>query len=415
MQKKNLAIAIAIALSTPVAVFAQESASSTSSMFRFSGFGTLGAVATDTDKAQYATSVLQPGGAKKSADFGVDSLIAGQVDAQFTPQFSAVIQAVANRTADDDFVPHIEWAFARYAFTPDLTVRAGIMAVPIFMLSDSRLVGFSYAWVRPPTAVYSQSPTTKFQGGDITYRHDVSGVNLSAQAYIGRAPTDIPVAATGGHKQADLDNMFGVQLTAESGPWNFRVGYLQTDFTYRDQGIQPLFDGLRQINALVPGAAALADELDTIDKKITFMTVGGSYESGNVLLMGEYGKRKADLFLADTSSWYVMGGYRFGNFMPHITFSQVKVDSATSQSIVPSVGPLAAVAGGVNTLLSGQNVAQKTIAIGARYQFHKNADVKVQWDRVDLPNGAVGNFQKADPGFAGSKVNVYSAAVDVVF
>jgi len=93
----------------------------------------------------------------------------------------------------------------------------------------------------------------------------------------------------------------------------------------------------------------------------------------------------------------------------------VKVDSPTSQSIVPSVGPLAAVAGGVNTLLSGQNVAQKTIAIGARYQFHKNADVKVQWDRVDLPNGAVGNFQKAEPGFAGSKVNVYSAAVDFVF
>lgn len=411
MHKKNMAIAIAIALGAPVAAFAQDSASS---MFRFSGFGTLGAVSTDTDKAEYATSVLQPGGAKKKADFGVDSLIAGQVDAQFTPKFSAVIQAVANRTADDDFTPHVEWAFARYAITPDLSVRGGIMATPIFMLSDSRLVGFSYAWVRPPTAVYSQSPTTNFQGGDITYRHDINGVNVSAQAYLGRAPTDIPVS-TGGHNTADLDNLWGLSLSAESGPWNMRLGYLKTDFTYRDKAIQPLFDGLRQIDALVPGAAALANDLDTIDKKITFMTVGASYESGNVLLMGEYGKRKADLFLADTSSWYLTGGYRFGNFMPHITFSQVKVDSPTSQSVVPAVGPLAAVAGGVNTLLAGQNVAQKAIAIGGRWQFHKNADLKVQWDRIDLPDGAVGNFQKAQPGFAGSKVNVYSAAVDFVF
>ncbi|APV51520.1 hypothetical protein BWI17_18590 [Betaproteobacteria bacterium GR16-43] len=411
MHKNRMAIAMAIALGAPVAAFAQESAPS---MFKFSGFGTLGVVSTDTDKAEYAVSVLQPGGAKKKADFGVDSLIAAQVDARFTPQFSAVIQAVANRTADDDFTPHVEWAFARYAFTPDLTVRGGIMAVPIFMLSESRLVGLSYPWVRPPTALYSQSPTTKFQGGDITYRHDVSGVNLSGQAYVGRAPTEIPVSA-GGHNTADLDNMFGVQFGAESGPWTLRLGYLQTDFTYRDQAIQPLFDGLRQINALVPGAAALANELDTIDKKITFTTVGASYESGNMLLMGEYGKRKADLFLADTSSWYLMGGYRFGNFMPHLTLSRVKVDSATSQSLIPSVGPLAAVAAGVNRLLEGQNVAQKTVAVGFRYQFHKNADVKVQWDRIDLPNGAVGNFQRAQPGFAGSNVNVYSAAVDFVF
>jgi Gram-negative porin len=412
MHKKRMAIAMAIALGAPVAVFAQES---TPSMFKFSGFGTLGVVSTDNDKAEYAVSVLQPGGAKKKADFGVDSLIAGQVDATFTPSFSAVIQAVANRTADDDYTPHVEWAFVRYAVTGDLSVRGGIMAVPVFMLSDSRLVGFSYPWVRPPTALYSQSPVTKFQGGDITYRHTLGGVNLSGQAYVGRAPTQIPSATGGGHVTADLDDMYGVSFGAETGPWTVRASYLHTKFTYRDSTVQPLFAGLRQVEPFVPGAAALADSLDTIDKTITFGSVGVGYESGNLLLQAEYSKRKADLFLADTSSWYATAGYRFGNFMPHVTYSQVRVDSPTSQSLIPAVGPLAPVAIGVNTLLEGQNVAQKALALGLRYQFHKNADVKVQWDRIDLPRGSVGNFQHAQPGFAGSNVNVYSAAVDFVF
>jgi hypothetical protein len=79
------------------------------------------------------------------------------------------------------------------------------------------------------------------------------------------------------------------------------------------------------------------------------------------------------------------------------------------------VGPLAALAGGINTLLAGQNPAQNTVAVGVRWQFMRNADVKLQWDHVSLPAGATGNFLAAQPGFAGSTVNVYSAAVDFVF
>jgi hypothetical protein len=37
----------------------------------------------------------------------------------------------------------------------------------------------------------------------------------------------------------------------------------------------------------------------------------------------------------------------------------------------------------------------------------------VQWDRVRLPDGAMGSF-KGTPGFA-ETVNVYSAGVDFVF
>ena len=412
MKNRKLAVAMAIAMAAPWAAFAQEAATP---RFSFSGFGTLGAVATDTNLAEYATSVLQPGGAKKKADFGVDSLIAGQVNARATNSLTFVGQVVANRTADDDFVPHVEWAFAQYAILPDLAVRGGILAVPLFLQSDSRLVGFANPWVRTPTALYSQAPFTNYRGIDLVYRHAFGGVNVTLQPYFGKAPTDIPDASTGGHVTAELDELRGVNLMAEMGAWTVRAGYVQTQFTYRSASTVQLFAGLRSIAPLVPGAAALADSLDSVDKRITFAAAGVAYDSGNVWFQGEFGKRKADLFLADTTAWYTSLGYRFGNVMPHVTLSRVRVDSPTSQSVVPPLGPLAPIAAGINSLLAGQNPAQKAVALGVRWQFARNADVKLQWDRIDLPTGAVGNFQAAQPGFAGSTVNVYSAAVDFVF
>jgi hypothetical protein len=91
----------------------------------------------------------------------------------------------------------------------------------------------------------------------------------------------------------------------------------------------------------------------------------------------------------------------------------VSVDSPTRQTVLPPVGPLAPLAAGVDSLLAGQNLAQKTVAAGVRWHFHKNVDVKAQWDRVKLPAGGIGNF-RGTPG-AAQTVNVYSVAVDFVF
>jgi len=412
MLTKRKAIAAAIAMAAPWMAHAEDGAMPS---FRFSGFGTLGAVATNTDQAEYATSVLQPKGAKKSADPGVDSLLAGQVDVRATKDLTFVGQLVANRTADDNYTPHVEWAFGRYAITRELAVRAGILAVPVFLQSDSRLVGFANPWVRPPTSLYSQAPFTDYDGADLVYRRNMGDFALTLQPYFGRATPEVPNAATGATTKAHLDDIVGINVAGEIGAWTVRAGYLQTKFTYRTDSTAQLFAGLRQIAPLVPGAGDLADSLDSVDKKITFTTVGASYDSGNVLFQAEYGKRKADFFLADTSAWYATLGYRFGNVMPHVTYSKVTTDSPTTQSVVPPVGQLAPLAAGINTLLAGQNPAQNTVALGVRWQFARNADVKLQWDHVSLPAGATGNFLNAQPGFAGSTVNVYSAAVDFVF
>jgi hypothetical protein len=342
-----------------------------------------------------------------------DSLLAGQVTARFTRDLGFVGQVVANRRAQDDFVPHVEWAFLRYAVTPDVAVRGGVMAVPILMLSDSRLVGISFPWVRPPTAVYSQVPITNFRGADLVYRTPLGDTVLTVQPYFGKAPTDVP-SSSGAVVRTDLDHVLGLAASTAWSEWTLRAAYFQCDLTYPGQTAASLVARLRGIASTVPGADDLASRIDPTHKRLSYLAAGVSYDDGTRFAQAEYGKLGSrTLMLAETSSWYATFGYRFGNVMPHVTVSRTRVTNSVGQDVLSVAGPFADLATAVNSTLAGTNVSQRVVAVGARWQFMRNADVKVQWDHVELPDGAVGNFN-ASPGFARS-VNVYSAALDFVF
>jgi hypothetical protein len=89
--------------------------------WKFSGFGTIGAVVTDTDQAEFRSSMRQPRGATKSSpDLGVDSRLGLQGNVKFNDTFSAVGQVLTSRRDGTD-APEIEWLLA--AVTPWLDVR----------------------------------------------------------------------------------------------------------------------------------------------------------------------------------------------------------------------------------------------------------------------------------------------------
>src|SRR5271170_6366605 len=68
-----------------------------SSVFSFSGFGTVGATHSSEDSADFPAGIFHPNGAGYSRSWSpeVDSLIAGQLSARFTPELSAVLQVIA--------------------------------------------------------------------------------------------------------------------------------------------------------------------------------------------------------------------------------------------------------------------------------------------------------------------------------
>lgn len=376
------------------------------SMFSFSGFGTLGVVHSSEDQADFTSSLFKPNGAGHSHAWSadVDSLIAAQVTADFTPQLSAILQVISEQNYDNTYRPHVEWANIRYQFTPDFSVRAGRTVLPAFLLSDTRKVGYTYPWVRPPLEVYRLLPVTASDGLDLSYRLHLGELANTLQVDVGKKDTKL--VNNGG--TAEAKGSWGLSNTTEYGSLTTRITYQKSYLTIAS--LNALFDAFRQFG---PQGAAIADKYDSDDKPINFIGVGVSYDPGNWFVMGEWGKADTHSSIGKLMGWYLSGGYRFGKFTPYVTYARANADNLSDPGLAaPGAAGLNAA---LNSILSSKPV-QNTISIGGRWDFMKNADFKLQFDHTDIGTGSSGVLNNIQPGFQpGGKVNVLSATVDFVF
>ena len=159
-----------------------------------------------------------------------------------------------------------------------------------------------------------------------------------------------------------------------------------------------------------------------MDRKVNFVGIGASYDPGQWFVMGEAAKFDTHSIVGAKKAWYASGGYRFGKLTPYVTYARIKADSNTSDPGLSLAGlPPQAIPTAVflNQTLNAQlNLLpqQSTASLGLRWDFLKNAALKLQYDRVDLDPGSRGTFGNVQPDFQpGGRVQLYSAAVDFVF
>jgi hypothetical protein len=371
--------------------------------YAFSGFGTIGYVQTNTDLAQFV-SPGQSAGASKDGSFNPDSKIGGQVNAKANNVFSATVQAVSKYNSAGNWKPTIEWAFLKAQVTPELAVRAGRIGLPFYMVSDYLNVNYSNLWVRPPLDVYGQVSFSHFDGADAIYQTSLGSTTLTGQVFYGETNTPAPVRIHS-HQQ------MGLNLTAEfDNGITLRLGRAQGKITVDSTSL----DGLIGILSQTP-FASVGDELSVTKKSASFTGAGISYDHENFVGSAEFTKRKTESYISSTTGWSMTGGYRLGKFTPYAVVSKLKVDSSNVNDTIPvGVPQLAALRAGVEGLLAGQNLAQKTDSIGVRWDAYKNVAVKAQYDHIK-PDGGPGLFEKVQAGFGTSAVSAYSVSVDFVF
>ena len=368
----------------------------------FSGFGTLGYVSTNTDEALFADPG-QAGGVGKAGGFGPDSKLGGQVNAKANSVFSATVQGVAERNPKGEFRPSIEWAFVKAQATPELAFRAGRIGLPFYMVSDYINVNYSNVWVRPPLDVYGQVGFSHFDGGDAIYQTSIGGATVTGQAFYG---------STLVHSSVDIHakHEMGLNFTAEfDNGITLRVGRAQAKITVDS----PSLDGLLTTLDAV-GFPALADQISVDNKSASFTGAGISLDHDNWVGSIEYTKRKTASYISSTTGWAATAGYRIGKFTPYAVVSKLKVDSTNVDNTIPAVGPLLPLKEGVDGLIAGQNIAQKTDSVGLRWDAYKNIAVKAQYDHIK-PDGGPGLFNRVNAGFGTSAVSVYSVSLDFVF
>ncbi len=399
--------------------------------FRLSGFGTLGASRSSTNDALF-NYPGQGGGADKKASLNPDSKIALQGTYKFTPSLSATAQLMMKYDAEGEYVPNPEWVFAKWQPASGLSLRAGRMGAPFFMVSDFRDVGYANTTVRPNLDVYGQVPVSYFDGADAAYQMDVGSVTVTSTVWAGNAKSDFASAlrrngAAVPPTEVRIDNAVGLNVLAElSSGYALRVGHMQGKLTTKSALAQQLINGVSP--ALAGPAAAIAqsviDAVTTDDTRATFSGIGLTVDRDNVVAAAEFTKRKVKKgYIADTTGWYVLGGYRIGAFLPYVSFSKLKVDDPNAAMPAGADGFGAEVVGGVQGILNTQKISQRTTSVGVRWDVMRNVALKAQYDRVSKPANSNGLFLVADPATASGQsflnnkkdVNVFTVSMDFVF
>jgi hypothetical protein len=351
---------LALASATAISASSAFAATPIGDYLNFSGFGTLGAVATSTDEAEFKQA-NQSAGANKGGSAIVDSDFAMQLTATATPWLSGTVQMLSIARGMPHLTNEFEWAYVKVKPMDGLTLRGGRMALPMFAVSDSRNVGYANNWLRAPGEVYALALFSGLRGGDVTYTAPIGSTTLTASAMAGK---------TGGDRSPERsqtlegNQLRGLNLTWETEWATFRLGQIRTKV--------PL-----------PGFV----------DSYKFTGAGVMVDRGNIVAQAEYVTRRSAKLpgVVNSDGWYVLGGYRFGQLLPYASYASSR----------PKVG-------GSPFYTSGP---QHTTAIGLRWDAFKSADVKFQLERIDTQGTAGVSFTAP----VNKPVTAASVAVDFVF
>lgn len=369
-----------------------------------SGFGTGALTMTDTNDGLF-NRTNQVGGAGKSARTGVDSNLGLQMTAKLSENLSLTAQGLVRKNGpSDQYAGEMAWAFAKYKVNDEIAVRLGRIGLPVYMISDVRNVGYANIMMRAPNEVYRQVTADNIDGADILYQHNFGETTVTGQLAVGRTRFH-----ASGNYDVEFKPAVSAQVVLENGPFTYRLGHAKAKVNlYDNANLNALLGALNKY-----GLTSVSAQLPLSDIDGTFTSAGISMDYNNIVLQGEYAKRKTDTrAIQDTSSYYLMGGYRMGKFLPYLMYGDVKQDSIRSFASLPTTGPLAGLTAAANGAI--QAGLQSTTAIGVRWDFYKSAAFKFQIDHISTREGT-GYFVNAKPALAGKSVNVYAAGIDFVF
>jgi hypothetical protein len=371
-KSKTLSLRAAIVLAWGLGVTATASAEEFTTTL--SGYGTVGGTFTSDKNFAYHHDPDEFTGASNTLDIGLDSRLGVQVVFDFGNGISVTAQELAKERGDKSFDLDTEWAYLQYQPTSDFKFRLGRVVTPTFLLSDSRNVGYAAPWFRAPNELYGIEPFQNFDGGQALWHRGVGPVAVSLQTGYGTTQTTLLL---GGNKYPIKANyVFNASATLEYG--GFLVRASQTKIS------TPL---------TIPLSASYAVTFNAVDK---FTAFGAQYDNGKAIVLGEWAKRSQNtgpglpLPVGESTSWYLTGGWRFGEFTPMVMYG--KLDEGTT---------LLAPAGNFGTW-SGI----------LRYDIARNIALKAQVSRAQAANYA---YWVTEDTTSTERVNVYSIGADFAF
>jgi hypothetical protein len=381
------------------------------SRFAVRGFGTLGATTHATDGIEFRRNTGQArGAAADEIDFGTDSIAGVQLDARLSPKLDVVLQGVTRQRADGDWTPQVTQGFVRWSPDDSFALRAGRIGYDIYLLAESRQVGFSYLAVRPSPEFYGQITNDDIDGADVSFARRVGRGLVRARVFGGAGSGELAFAD---RTQASVEaEVYGATLDYLLRGWTARLALVR--FSYdADEDMPLLVDALRATQ--FPSAIEIADDFDKHAYVSNGVQIGVAYDDGPVLAQVMYGTVTSDSIAGpDYAKFYGLFGYRFGKLTPFAAFSSSRDREPIRDAGLPDIPELAPLDAAVIATQKGTRSTQHTTSIGVRYDFSSHFDLKLQVDRLAITESSI-IFDRRPVAGGPADLTVVSAAVDFVF
>ncbi len=367
--------------------------------FRVNGFATFGIVQSDVEE----TADTYHRGISNETNFRRYTKAGVQMTFNMDAQTSVVTQFVAR--GENDFDVKAEWAYFKHQLNNQLTFKMGRLRKPNYLLSEYFDVGYAMPWTNAPVEVYGVlESTANYEAMDLSYDMELGDWTANFQFQYGRAVGTDTIS----------EDLMAFNYSMNNGSLTLRAGYSQADVS--------IVAG----SSTATQAAAINAALANTDKsgeqagsllKGTFAGLAVMYDNGSLLTIAEYTTLSIESVFADQDGYYAMGGYRFGQWMPYLTYAHEETtddDDREVSSLLVSTGSSAgdaATIAAINANLSGLNVEQTRTAVGVRYDYKPGVAMKLQYDMVDVGDTA-GEFDSVPTK---DSANIISFTIDTVF
>ena len=422
-----------------------------SSRLKINGFFSSGVTQLDSEDFEFESLRIDE-------DYSTSSVT--KLGIQMTFQVSDDINVTGQLVSKgvDNYDVQAEWAYLSWDMTENFTARIGRQRTPYYMLSEYLDVGYAYPWTRPPIEMYSL-PLNNTDGLAFLYDYNVGDWNLGTHLYIGEGFGDVDTFDS----SFRLQNR-GISFTAESGSWAFRLAYSYSEVEVENaagvgatllNGISSLKTTIDVVNANPAIDIAPIEVLPLDGIETNYLSAAFTYDNGNLLVMGEYSNLEVKDFIQPAGDGgYLMVGYRFGKWMPHVTYARFYTDSKNDEQVqeyVDAATTLANTAGNGTDLdgdgegdltqlansLSPLIQEQSSVTVGVVYDI--NSRVKAKFDVTRYSDfgeynhytasaapgsldsekydgyGRFGLTDDADTTDLDSSTTIYTFAIDAVF
>jgi len=367
----------------------------------FSGFGTVGYAISDRDWS-YQRHIDDNG------TWWRDSLLGGQIDASFSPAWSATLQVTLTPSTrhDREWMSEVAWAFVSWRPDNDWQVRAGKQRISLFLNSENLNVGQTYALARLPVEVYALSPSNDFTGLSVTRAWQHGAGELSADVYAGRAQLSVRRHSSdlGSSYLATDTDVLGAGLTWRAPELTWRLGFhnartqaangqaLPKSFPFVDLGGGM---GYYRVSDELPGAVPVPTTRTIVNQVLNLAVEAELAPSWRVV--GEFARvfqRRTSLG-TDSAGAYIAVLHEMGKVTPYVLVARQqsmggsrmiakRLHAAADNALDPSL----AVAQRAAAETAVQVYDQTSFGVGAAWAVGARSQLKAEWMHTRIGEGS---------------------------